>query len=630
MRFWLTIFAFAFYGQVSAQTSFDGINLQGELSNEISASEIDLDIIFLSLQNDTLYHEVHQNMPLYGENNFTLVLGQGTFLNGNYSTLNNLNWFEVSEIEILYQNELIGSYNLSTLPYAYHSQNTIFVPKVIDLTDTPGNILNSNVLLKYDGISFYESSHFFNDSIYFAYSTSQSIYSDTAINALNNLFSDSSYLALFSDSTSYSNNVYYSFNTEHSTYSSQSSFSNNAINNWHFNGNNNTSGLSYAGTQQLSDFIFRTHNQNRFVINQLGGIGTYNTSSGFNIENNGVLFNLNQLIFIPTLSNHHFYFDASNSAVHMGSSISNMDTLLGYSSFAFGNNVGTNGTYSTVFGSNSFGDSSNVFGTMYGSISSFIVGKNCNATYVGVAIGENCKAIFYRNVAMGKDVYVGQTSANLPSAAIGVGNNVVSSGSTSWAMGHNVSATGHFSYALGTNASTNMQNGSFVYGDGSTNDTITNTGANQFFVRSSGGTIFYTTSDLSMGVSVSNGGGSWNTISDSSKKSNIHPLVYSKISKQINQTPVYSWTYNTNSTQHLGPMAQDFNTNFSVGELPNYINSGDMDGIILSGIKNIKIQVDEKDNEKLIEEKNKEIEEEKAKLEALQKKIDELYEKYNH
>ena len=60
----------------------------------------------------------------------------------------------------------------------------------------------------------------------------------------------------------------------------------------------------------------------------------------------------------------------------IGSNVGPIDTLKGMYSFAFGENVGTNGTYSTVFGKNTFGDSAYYDPiTPYESISSLRLGE---------------------------------------------------------------------------------------------------------------------------------------------------------------------------------------------------------------------------------------------------------------
>lgn len=68
----------------------------------------------------------------------------------------------------------------------------------------------------------------------------------------------------------------------------------------------------------------------------------------------------------------------------------------------------------------------------------------------------------------------------------------VSVGSNSYAMGNNAVANGANSVALGSNASTSNFSGSFVYGDNSSGS-ASNTAANQFFVKATGGVQLITT-----------------------------------------------------------------------------------------------------------------------------------------
>ena len=58
--------------------------------------------------------------------------------------------------------------------------------------------------------------------------------------------------------------------------------------------------------------------------------------------------------------------------------------------------------------------------------------------------------------------------------------------------------------------------------------------------------------------------------------------------------PVREWNYKTQdaSIRHIGPMAQDFNNAFGVGEPDKagerkYINSLDVDGVALAGIQGL-------------------------------------------
>src|SRR5918993_518957 len=85
------------------------------------------------------------------------------------------------------------------------------------------------------------------------------------------------------------------------------------------------------------------------------------------------------------------------------------------------------------------------------------------------------------------------------------GGSAVAAGSATFAAGSQVTASGATSVALGFAAHTNARQGSFVFGDRSTVDTIragVNHSANW---RTSGGFRIFTSSNLSTGVTIQSG-----------------------------------------------------------------------------------------------------------------------------
>lgn len=619
------------FKNIIAQTVPNAINIQGQLASNYQNSTITIKIEIFDINNVVLYSENHSNVIVNDNNAYNLELGHGNYISGIVTDLTSINWINVNTIKIINvtnSNLLIGVFKYRPLPYTYHSKNTSVSPTLIDLSDTPQNINNSSILIKYDGFSFVESNRIFNDSIYFSWYNNQSNYSDTALNAFNNFWSDSSLFSFYSDSATISINSNHSIYADSSSYSDTSLISNIALNNWGLNGNallNNNN--YYLGTTSNNSLELKTNNQSRLTFSTANGFSNYNQPSGLKLNNNGALFNFNANNNLNNLSIDHIYFSGNRNAFHGGNSNPNSDTLLGDYSFSYGYNVGTNGTFSTVFGYNNYGDSSLIGTLTYSSVSSFIVGTNNSAGRISVAIGENCHALYYRNVALGKDVYAG---VNNSSASLGIGNNIISSGAVAWACGKNLQATGHFSTALGVNASTNIKLGSFIFGDLSTTDTVVNTANNQFMIRADSGYVFYTSTDLSMGVNLNHGSGSWNMISDRNKKENINLINNTDFSKKLLNTPVYLWQYNNQNTFHIGAMAQNFNTNFKVGELPNYINSGDIDGVIFTGIKQLNQNINSQNKTKNIITLNSEIKSEKNKMEELKIKIEKLYEELDY
>ncbi|MBC8232935.1 hypothetical protein H8E77_25615, partial [bacterium] len=113
-----------------------------------------------------------------------------------------------------------------------------------------------------------------------------------------------------------------------------------------------------------------------------------------------------------------------------------------------------------------------------------------------IAIGQGTIARGIRSLALGDST----EATGISSTAMGYGT--TASGQESTAIGNNTTASGYRSIAMGSNASTNGHIGSFVYGDNSTSTTMNATADNQFMVRAAGGTIFYSNSSLTSGVSL--------------------------------------------------------------------------------------------------------------------------------
>ena len=159
------------------------------------------------------------------------------------------------------------------------------------------------------------------------------------------------------------------------------------------------------------------------------------------------------------------------------------------------------------------------------------------------------------------------------------------------------------------------QSGSFVWADSTDVDynpyalPAPGGDSNSFNVRATGGCCFVTAVDgttgkPTAGVYVSAGGSGWNTYSDRNAKTNLVALDGREILSRLDQVPIYAWNYKTQdaAVRHLGPMAQDFNAAFEVGENnkageKRYINSLDADGVALAAIQGLNEVVKEKDAE---------------------------------
>lgn len=214
---------------------------------------------------------------------------------------------------------------------------------------------------------------------------------------------------------------------------------------------------------------------------------------------------------------------------------------------------------------------------------------DANIGYYSVAMGENVRASADHSTAFGARCVAAQVS--------------------SFAVGEQSTASGAASVAMGYHAHTNARQGSFVFADRSSVDTVragVNHSANW---RVSGGFRIFTTSNLSTGVtlqsgaSVSNWGqsnaviststgaylstaGVWTNTSDVNRKHLFRDINGEDILLKLRALPITSWSYrNENDSRHIGPMAQDFYSAFGLGNDERTIGTVDADGIALAGVK---------------------------------------------
>jgi hypothetical protein len=147
-------------------------------------------------------------------------------------------------------------------------------------------------------------------------------------------------------------------------------------------------------------------------------------------------------------------------------------------------------------------------------------------------------------------------------------------------------ANGELSFAAGYHAEA-VNTGSFVWSDYVNGSPYAaDTAANQFVVRASGGTIFYSNEKATSGVELTAGSGAWANLSDRNAKTDIVPLDDASVLARVAALPVSSWQYKSEpGVRHFGPMAQDFYAAFGVGTDDRHITSIDEDGVALAAIK---------------------------------------------
>jgi hypothetical protein len=182
----------------------------------------------------------------------------------------------------------------------------------------------------------------------------------------------------------------------------------------------------------------------------------------------------------------------------------------------------------------------------------------------------------------------GQSNTNTGTSAFVAGtSNNVSGDHATVPGGRDNSAAGDYSLAAGRNAAAN-HDGSFVWADAS-GAAVTTTGNNQFLCRAIGGTKFYTTPNNSTGVQLNYGSSQWQTLSSRRAKRNIELIDGEWILERIEHLPIARWNYAAQDAtiQHISPMAEDFNSMFSVGEDSTRISTLDPAGVALAGVKEL-------------------------------------------
>jgi len=222
------------------------------------------------------------------------------------------------------------------------------------------------------------------------------------------------------------------------------------------------------------------------------------------------------------------------------------------------------------------------------------------------------------NTASGDSSIVGggnrNTASGYSSVVAGGGSNTASGYISTVGGGAFNTASGNSSFAAGFRANTNNHTGAFVWGDTSSNTDVTASADNQFVARATGGVIFYTTPDLSAGVSVSSGSGSWSSLSDRNVKANFAAVDGRQLLARVLALPISTWNYKTQAEtiRHIGPMAQDFYAAFNIGEDEKHITTIDEGGVALAAIQGL--------NHKLVQE----LEKNDARLAAQQQQIKQL------
>ena len=135
--------------------------------------------------------------------------------------------------------------------------------------------------------------------------------------------------------------------------------------------------------------------------------------------------------------------------------------------------------------------------------------------------------------------------------------------------------------------------GTFVWADASGFGFLS-TGSNRFEVRATGGVRFVTGINASgvpdAGVKLDADDNAWEVLSDRNAKAGIAAVAPAEVLARLLALPIYTWHYTSQgaTTQHIGPMAQDFHAAFGFnGDDDRHISTLDPDGVALAAIQGV-------------------------------------------
>jgi len=303
-----------------------------------------------------------------------------------------------------------------------------------------------------------------------------------------------------------------------------------------------------------------------------------------------------------------------------------LSTAKGFYAVAMGYDTNADTSWSTALGRT----------TTASGIYSIAAGWNSEATddyaiamgYYNTASGTNSVALGYsldatgdysaslgrNNIASGNySTALGYSTDAIGAFSTSTGYSTAASGVASLSVGYQTMASGDYTIAMGYRAHTNGYSGSFVYADQSSIGYTLAYSKNQFVVRASGGTKFYSSSDTLSGVKLVSGAGAWSSISDKNRKENFTDVNKYEVLDKLSKINIQGWNYKSQdpSIKHIGITAQDFYNNFGFGE-----NDVTLTWIDVAGINSVAIQ-ELYNNYINLQSENKELKERLKRLEEL-------------
>ena len=318
-------------------------------------------------------------------------------------------------------------------------------------------------------------------------------------------------------------------------------------------------------------------------------------------------------------------------------------------STAGGTGCGAKGVSSTTFGVNNraFGDYSTALGGMSDA-------EGASSTAIGAytsANGDYSLAMGLASQANGLDsTAIGTSTTAEGDYSTAMGFYTHANGVSATAMGDQTTASGNYSMAAGIYANA-AYTSSFVWGDSSSGATFSDSGPNQFCIRAQGGVqldpntslfcgsqtrqmLNLWSTEYGIGVQTattyfrSGNGFAWfqrgvhsNTeddpgtggsllmelrpdglyvngtvlsSSDRNAKENFKPVSVQEVLDKVSALPISRWNYKQDtSSEHIGPMAQDFYAAFNVGPDDKHITTIDESGVALAAIQGLNQKLEE-------------------------------------
>lgn len=593
LRIKLILFMLLTINLTFSQSIFDSFHYQGYLNDEYKnlfeqTNEATFAIYERDANTNLKIYEENQDILINNKGYFSAYIGEGIVSNG-FTSLSELTF---SEAKLYYLNIKINGTQIEdvrfmSVPFAMISQKTLQKYYLSSLQDVDTTGIEENNILKWDGDKWIASIDLHSDTI---------SYADTAIYALK------------ADSSLYADTARYAYESKDA---------------WYVYGNTGTDPLlNFIGTKDNTPLHFATNNSKRMTILEDGkiGVGTTNPSTDFHVVgDNGFLFEsatANGSIPIEGIGTRMMWYPGKRAfrggTLDPVRPVSWDDAQIGEYTFAFGKNIRAKGDYSVAFGelSDAQGDYSMAIGYQSATFA--------NADY-SFSVGYGCRTFAPYSVSMGR----GNNSYGEASSSFNY--HTTARGDYSQSFGFYSAANGDNSTAIGRRAFAD-HDGTFVFADRANSTGVHSTAENQFMARVIGGAIFYTSTDLSTGVTLPSGSGSWSSLSDSTAKTNIFPVDEFDILNKIRKLNVYEWSYKTeNGVRHIGPMSQDFYNSFNLGSDKKYISSIDIDGVNLAGVKALYLKTEKLEKtllnyESLLEKYNK-LEKEK---EALEERLNQI------